>query len=743
MATENKQDRLIDPAVEVRIDELLGKMTLEEKAGQLNVVTASMVGGFDFTAFFDNPDPDAFKDVPRDYHPDWIRAGLAGTYSGPMNAALINDLQRVAVEESRLGIPILFGLDVIHGLRTIFPIPLAESCSWEPELARRNAEIAAREASAAGIHWTFAPMMDIARDPRWGRIAEGAGEDPYLGSQMAAARVAGFQGDDLADPEHVIACAKHYVAYGAAVGGRDYNTVEVALQTLHEFYLPPFAAAVRAGAATVMSAFNDINGVPASANRYTLTEVLRGMYGFNGLVTSDAFSVGELIPHGYAKDRRDAGQKALLAGVDIDMSADIYRDELPALVRAGLLPLEALDEAVRRVLRIKLLMGLFEHPYRTDAARETASLLHPDHISAARDAARRSIVLLKNENRALPLRKDLQVLAVIGPLADNAPEMLGSWSFTGSPKDVVPVLAGIRGAVGAKTEVLTAPGCKVDGGSTEEFSTSLSAALEIASQAGAIIAVVGEKASMSGEAASRQGLGLPGRQEELLRALRQTGKPLIVVLINGRPLAIPWLAQNAAAILEAWQPGIQAGPAIADVLFGDYNPSGKLTTTFPYAVGQVPLYYNHPNTGRPEGEFKFTSKYIDGPTGPLYPFGYGLSYTTFAYSDLTISPQKAASHGRLRVSALLANTGDRPGEEIAQLYIADLVASRVRPVKELKGFQKVALQPGESRVIRFDLEVANLGFYNQKMEYVVEPGDFKVWVGPNSQEGLEGAFEVY
>ncbi len=729
---KDKQSQWLNPVIEAKIDALLGQMTLLEKAGQLTQLGASIVGGFDFNAFLENPDPEMLKNVRRDFHEDWIKQGTVGSYLGVQGAEEINRLQKIALEESRLGIPLIFGLDVIHGYRTIFPIPLAEVCSWEPELARKTAEVAAREAAAAGLHWTFAPMMDIARDARWGRIAEGAGEDPCLGSAFAAARVRGFQGDDLTDPQHMAACAKHYIGYGAAVAGRDYNTVEMALQTLHEVYLPPFAAAVDAGVATFMSAFNDLNGVPTSANRYTLTEVLRDRLGFNGFVVSDSNSIGELVMHGYASDRKDAGKKALLAGVDMDMVTESFRFDIPELVEAGVVPLNVVDTAVRRILRVKFMLGLFDQPYRSNSAIETAAQLRPDHLELAREAARRSIVLLKNEAGILPLNKTLKTIAVIGPLADSPADMLGSWSFTGSAQDAVSILSGIQSATGA--EVLYAQGCAADGKQPADFSE----AVEIAKKSDVVIAVVGETARMSGEAASRQDIGLPGHQEALLKAIWQTGVPLVVVLSNGRPLALPWVAQNAGAVLETWQLGVQAGPAVADVLFGAFNPAGKLAATFPYAVGQVPIYYNRPLTGRPASDFWFTSKYLDGPVEPLYPFGFGLSYTQFAYSDLIVTPGAET----ITIQAAITNTGSLAGEEVVQLYLRDVTASRVRPIKELKGFQKILLAPGESRTVTFILNVADIGFYDPEMNYVVEPGLFNVWVGTNSAEGLQGEFWI-
>ena len=725
-----KQPQLLQPEIEARIDALLAQMTLLEKTGQLTQLGSSIVGGFDLQKYLKDLHPSKFESFQRDLHEDWLRKGWVGSYLGREGAEETNRLQKIAVEESRLGIPLIFGLDVIHGYRTIFPIPLAEACSWEPDLARKTAEIAAREASAAGLHWTFAPMVDIARDPRWGRIAEGSGEDPFLGSAFAAARVQGFQGDDLSDPHHLAACAKHYIAYGGALAGRDYNTVEISVQTLHEVYLPPFAAAASAGVATFMSAFNDLNGVPTSANRYTLTNILRGELAFNGFVISDSNSIGELVPHGYAADRKDAGKKALLAGVDMDMVTESYHFDIPELVEAGQVPTEVVDEAVRRVLRIKFLLGLFENPYRSNGKNETAANLTTEHLGIAREAARRSIVLLKNENGVLPLKERDQKIAVIGPLADSPADMLGSWAFTGASKDVVSIFSGIKSASNA--EVLYSPGCDIDGKQPTDFTH----AIQTAKQADVVIAVVGESAGMSGEAASRLDLVLPGQQELLLKALKETGKPLVVVLSNGRPLAIPWVAQNADAILETWQLGVQAGPAVADVLFGAYNPSGKLVATFPHSVGQCPIYYNRPNTGRPASDFWFTSKYIDGPVEPLYPFGYGLSYTTFAYSDLEITTGAEI----ITINATVKNTGCVAGGEVVQLYVGDVVASRVRPLKELKGFQKILLEPGESRTLTFLLKVADLGFYDLDLKYVVEPGQFKVWVGPNSVDGLVGEF---
>lgn len=725
----NKQLELIQPAVEARVESLLAQMTLAEKLGQLTQLGPSMPANMDVVAFMADPDPNKFVKVKRDFHEDRIRRGEIGSMLGVMGAEEINRLQKVAVEESRLGIPMIFGLDVIHGYRTIFPIPLAEACSWEPELARRTAEVAAREAAAAGLHWTFAPMVDVARDARWGRIAEGAGEDTYLGSAFARARVSGFQGEDFSSADHLAACAKHYIAYGAASAGRDYNTTEMALQTLHEVYLPPFEAASQSGALTFMSAFNELNGVPTSANHYTLSQILRGKLGFNGFVVSDYNSIGELIEHGYAADRADAAQKAITAGVDMDMMTQAYLNELEQLVQQGAVRVEVIDESVRRVLRVKFLLGLFERPYRSSSENEQAVQLLPEHLALAREAARRSIVLLKNEANTLPLRPGAQKILVTGPLADSPADMLGCWSFTGQPTDVVSILQGIRAVVGE--QALYTPGCALNAREPEDFSQALAQA----QAADVIVAVVGESATMSGEAASRMELSLPGNQEAFLKALHGTGKPLVVVLANGRPLALPWVSQNVHALLETWHLGVQAGPAVADVLFGGYNPSGRLVVSFPWSVGQEPLYYNRTSTGRPaDPNNSFTSKYIDGPWEPLYPFGFGLSYTTFEYSDLQVRNTGDA----IFVQAQVKNSGNLAGEEVAQCYVRDLVASRVRPIRELKGFSKLLLQPGESCQICFEIKHAELGFYGQDMEYMLEPGGFDLWVGPHSAAGLHG-----
>ena len=706
---------LSDAEIDKKVEVLLSQMTLQEKIGQMTQLNVETT--------------DAIKQMVRD--------GKIGSFLNFRGSEATNAMQKIAVEESRLRIPIIFGNDVIHGYRTIFPIPLGEVASWDPELVKKAAVVAAREAAAAGTHWTFAPMVDIARDPRWGRIAEGAGEDPYLGAVMARARVQGFQGKDLADPATVVACPKHYVAYGGAEAGKDYNTVDISMNTLREVYLPPFEAAIRAGARTLMSAFNDLNGIPCTANRYTLTDILRNEWNFKGFVVSDWTSINELLNHGIAATLAEAGCKALDAGVDMDMVGRAYLDNLPQLVKDGKVTMQQIDEAVRRILRIKFQLGLFDNPY-TDLKRENEIILSDEHIEAARDVARKSIVLLKNEKNLLPLKKDIKSIAVIGPLADDKQSPLGSWSCEGKVEDVVTPLEGIKAKVSPQTKVTFVKGCEIRG----EKKSGISDAVKIAKNADVAILVVGENANMSGEAASRSSLDLPGVQHELIKAIHEAGTPVVMVLMNGRPLAISWEAENIPAILETWFLGIQTGHAIADVIFGDHNPGGKLPVTFPRSVGQVPNYYYHKNTGRPPTDHKFTSKYIDMPVTPLFPFGFGLSYTKFEYSNLKIIPEKINGNQPVKIQVDVKNIGDRAGDEVVQLYICDVVASLSRPVKQLKGFEKITLAAGETKTVEFKISPKKLGFYNQKLKYVVEPGLFKVWVGTNSAEGLEGSFEL-
>ncbi len=708
--------------IEQRINSLLARMTLAEKLGQLQQLDGEANGNY------------------RPEHREMIKTGALGATLNVRGADRTNELQRIAVEESRLKIPVLFGFDVIHGYRTIFPVPLAEASSWDPAAAERSASIAAAEARAAGVHWTFGPMVDIARDARWGRIVEGSGEDPFLGSMMARARVRGFQGRNYGAPDKVLACAKHWVGYGAAEAGRDYNTTDMSEGTLRQIYFPPFKAAVDEGVGTFMSAFNDLNGVPASANSFTLTKVLREEWKFDGFVVSDYTAVQELIQHGVAANGPDAARLALNAGVDMEMVSRLYNQNGAELLRTHQISQATIDEAVRRVLRIKFRLGLFEHPY-ADPSRERSVIFNPANIAAAREIAGRSIVLLKNDRQTLPINKDVKSIAVIGPLADDQVDMLGSWTGDGNAADAVTLLAGIKAKVSPQTKIDYVKGCEIDDNSTAGFDEAVRAAR----RSDVVIVAVGESAAMSGEAASRSSLDLPGRQLDLVKALHATGKPVIVVLMNGRPLTINWIAENSPAILETWFAGTQAGNAIADVLFGDVNPGGKLPVTFPRAVGQEPLYYNRMNTGRPpDANNKYTSKYLDVSWTPLFPFGYGLSYTQFHVSNLQTSAQRIPSDGRLTVSVEVENIGQRVGEEVVQLYLKDVVASVSRPVKELKGFQRVTLRPGEKRRLQFELTPALLGFYNREMRFVVEPGEFRVMVGTSSADERElvTGFEV-
>ena len=706
--------------VEQRVNALLAQMTLEEKLGQLQQLDGEGNGNF------------------RPEHLELIRKGLLGSTLNVRGAQRTNQVQRVAMNESRLKIPVLFGFDVIHGYHTIFPIPLAEASSWDPTLAERSAAVAAQEANNVGLRWTFAPMVDIARDPRWGRISEGSGEDPFLGAAFARARVRGFQGNDYGAPDKILACAKHFVAYGAAEGGRDYNTTDLSENTLREIYLPPFKAAVDAGVGTLMSSFNAINGVPASANAFTLTKVLRDEWKFDGFVVSDYTSVRELINHGIAANEEQAAAAALNAGVDMEMVSRSYNQFGPQLLKQNKLSAATINEAVRRILRIKFRLGLFDRPY-TDEAREPTSLLRPESIRLAREIAGRSMVLLKNDRETLPLNKNLGSIAVIGPLADDRRAPLGWWAGDGKEENTITPLAGIKAKVSAQTRVGYAKGCDVLGDSTADFSE----AVDLAKGSDVTVVFVGELHEMVGEAASRATLDLPGRQMELVQAIQATGKPTVVVLVNGRPLSVGWIVNNVPAILESWMGGTQSGNAIADILFGDVNPGGKLPVTVPRTVGQVPIYYNHMNTGRPpEAQNRYTSKYFDEPWTPLFPFGYGLSYTTFKLSNLQLSAPRIPANGKVTVSVEVENTGRRAGDEVVQLYIRDLVATMTRPVKELKGFQRVSLQPGEKRRVEFVLGPEHLGFWNREMRYVVEPGEFQVMVGANSVDVLEAKLEV-
>ncbi|MCA9250794.1 MAG: glycoside hydrolase family 3 C-terminal domain-containing protein [Phycisphaerales bacterium] len=714
-------------AASKRVEELLGAMSLEEKLGQLTQRPGGMRSD-------DNPEVARTKleDLKTE-----IREGRVGSLLGAFGAEYINDLQRVAVEESKHGIPLIIGNDIIHGCRTTFPIPLAEAASWDVKLVERSAHIAAVEAAASGTDWTFAPMVDICRDPRWGRVAEGSGEDPYLGAQMAAARVRGFQGRDLRAPDSLLACAKHFAAYGAPEAGKDYNTVDISLATFFEVHLPPFRAAVDAGVGTLMSAFNEINGVPATANRFLMTDILRRQWGFEGFVVSDWTAVTELVAHGYARDEADAAALAIHAGVDMDMTSQAYRAHLAKAVDEARIDIRTIDEAVRRVLMGKASIGLFENPY-TDTTLHDKVILCDEHRHAARESAGRSIVLLKNEGSVLPLNSSVRKIALIGPLADNQRELLGTWASIGKAEDVIAIRTALTEAVGDDVHVAYAKGCEIEGGDT----SGITGAVEVAKGSDVAIVVVGETAGMSGEASCRSNIDLPGHQLELVKAIQATGKPVVVLVASGRPLAIPWVAENVPAIVQIWHPGVEAGHAVADVLFGKINPSAKLPITIPRNVGQVPIYYAHKSTGRPPTDSFFTSKYSDVPWTPLYPFGFGLSYTTFEYSDLALSQSKMKPGESITASATITNTGKVAGEEIVQLYIRDKVGSRTRPVRQLRGFKRVLLAPGESQTVEFKLTEKDLAYWDNKFGFKAEPGDFTVWIAPNSADGSSAEFEL-
>ncbi|MEP6774982.1 MAG: glycoside hydrolase family 3 N-terminal domain-containing protein [Chloroflexota bacterium] len=706
-----------------RAGRLLRRMTLAEKVGQLvQIYTREDIIG---------PDLD-----------QKIAHGLVGSIFGISDVAEINRYQRLAVQASRLGTPLLVGNDVVHGFRTVFPIPLAESSSWDLPLMEQTARAAAEEASACGTNWIFAPMVDIARDPRWGRIAEGAGEDVFLGRAIAAARVRGFQSTDLESGRRIAACVKHYVGYGAAEGGRDYNTVDISERTLRDTYLPPFKAAFDAGAGSLMSAFNEIGGIPSSANHLILRTILRDEWGWQGVALSDYEAIRELIPHGIASDLRDAARLAMTAGIDMDMMSYAYADHLAELVADGSVPEAIVDEAVRRVLLLKLQLGLFDQPY-TDEALPNTIVRREDFQDLALRAAHESMVLLKNDAAILPLSPNTRRIALIGPLADNKADLLGCWAVFGQKDQVETILEAVTSRVSDPGSLVHVSGCPIVGDGPD----NIFLAIEAARAADIIIAVLGESVDMSGEAHSRAHLGLPGRQQELLDALAATGRPIIGVLLSGRPLVIPRVLDQVDALFVAWHSGVCTARALADILFGIVNPSGKLTATWPCSEGQIPIYYAHKNTGRPaQGEGTkqfdepFKSRYIDESNEPLFPFGFGLSYTTFAYSNLVVETPAVAHDGTLVVTATIKNTGSQAGAEIVQLYVRDLVASITRPVRELKGFRRVTLAPGEEQQLRFVLDVSELGFTGPDMRHVVEPGAFRVWIGPDSTQGLEGDF---
>lgn len=716
---------LLAMAQEDLVEQLLGQMTLEEKVGQL---TQLRVKGMPTGPLIDldNELPLPIKTV----------GSILDTYGAEQTL----QLQRAAVESSRLHIPLLFAFDVLHGFRTAFPVPLAEAAAWDPDLTQRTARAAAVEATAAGVHWTFAPMLDITRDPRWGRVVEGAGEDPFLASALAVARVRGTHGDGPPDTSFMLATAKHFVAYGAAEGGRDYNSADLSQRSLKEVYLPPFQAAVEAGVDAVMPGFEELAGTPMHSNAALLRGLLRGRWGFSGIIVSDWMGVAELVAHGVAASPADAARQALHAGIDIDMASQSFNRYLPDLVRSGQVQSSSVDDAVRNVLRAKQRLGLFEHPYRySDPDRERAQTLTPALRALAREAGQKSIVLLKNTDALLPLPKDLHRVLVVGSLAADAQATLGSWAPAARAEDSVTVLQGIQRAVSSRTQVLYQPGASPTSPDTQ----GIAAAQEAARQVDVVVAVLGETAAMSGEAASRADLGLPGAQDALLHALRATGKPVVLVLMNGRPLALSRSAHHTPAILEAWFLGSEMGHAVADVLFGDVNPSGKLPITFARSVGQVPLYYAHRHTGRPAtGKTLYESGYLDLPSTPAYPFGFGLSYTTFTYLKPRLSSKHLASTQTLTVRVTVSNTGPRAGDEIVQLYLRDDVASVTRPVRQLRGFRKVHLASREARTVEFILDQQDFALLNEHLLPVIEAGTFTVFVGGSSTTDNQATFEV-
>jgi len=706
------------------IDNLMKEMTLEEKIGQLTLFTSDM----DHTGPF-----------VRDHYIEDIKAGRVGAIFNAYTAEYTRELQKMAVEETRLGIPMLFGYDVIHGHRTIFPIPLGETATWDMEAIQESARIAALEATAEGLHWTFSPMIDVIRDPRWGRVAESSGEDPFLTAQVARAKVRGYQGDDLKDLHTMLATAKHFAAYGAPQAGRDYHTVDMSEITLRNKFLPPFKATVEEDIATFMTAFNDLFGVPATGNEYLLTQILRDEWGFEGFVVTDYTSINEMVPHGFARDEKHAAELAINAGVDMDMQGSVFNDYLAELVDEGKVSEKTIDKAVRRILTMKYKLGLFEDPYRySDPAREKKYVMTEEHIAFARDFSRKSIVLLKNKNNTLPLADDVKSIALIGPMADNQRDLIGSWSAAGDYTKSVTLKQGIINRQGNRTRINYAQGTTVNDPDRSGFPEAIRAA----AASDVVIMALGEHYWQSGEAASRSNIDLPGVQEELFNEIVKLGKPVIVVLMNGRPLTLENVDEKASAILETWFLGTTTGDAIADVLFGDYNPSGKLPVSFPRNVGQIPIFYNERNTGRPKSEDKFTSKYLDVPNSPLYPFGFGLSYTTFEYSDIILSSDEMKMNETLTASVYITNTGDRTGEEVVQLYIRQLVGSITRPVKELKAFGKISLEPGERKEFTFELTWKDLAFYNANNEFKAEPGEFHLFIGTNSLDVQQTQFTL-
>jgi beta-glucosidase len=713
-----------DAILDHKVDSVLRLMTLDEKIGQMVLYSSD----WDVTG----------PSLKKGYLDD-IRKGNCGNIFNAHTAAYTRKLQKIAVEESRLGIPLLFGYDVIHGHKTIFPISLGESSSWDLAAIEKSARVSAAEAAASGINWTFAPMCDISVEPRWGRVSEGAGEDPYLGSKIAAARVHGFQGNNLSDTLTILACVKHFAAYGAPLAGRDYNTVDMSERVFLDTYLPPYKAAIDAGAMSVMSSFNELFGVPASGSKYLLTDILRTQLGFKGFVVTDYTSINEMVNHGIAANEADAGLLAVKAGVDMDMQGEVYFKYLKKQVNEGLVPDKSINDAVKRILRVKFMLGLFKDPYLyCNEAREKREIYSPAHLDAELDVARKSMVLLKNDNNALPLKKG-EKIAVIGALAVSTRDLLGSWKAAGDWNFMKSTLDELK-AYNGEENVTYSEGCKPIG----EDRNGFAAAMTTASHADKIVMVIGESCDWSGEATSRSSIKIPGVQSELLEKLKELNKPIVVVLMNGRPLDLSKESEMATSILEVWFPGTMGGKAITQVLYGEYNPSGKLTMTFPRNLGQVPIFYYEKNSGRPIylPDPKYKSRYIDSPNDPLYPFGFGMSYTTFAYSNIKLSSNELAEKGELKATVNVTNTGSVAGEEVVQCYVRDLVGSVTRPVKELKGFEKIALKAGESKNITFTITPDMLAFHRLDMTYGTEPGEYKLFIGGNSSDVKETGFRL-
>ncbi len=742
----NMVNKTTNKTIEQKVDSVLALMTLQEKIGQMNQYASS----WDVTGPPSNVSDNEKLEI--------LKNGGVGSMLNVLSVKATREAQKLVMENSRLKIPLIFGYDVIHGYKTIFPTPLGESASWDLEIIKKSAAVAAKETAAAGVHWTFAPMLDVSRDARWGRIMEGSGEDPYLTAKIGVARIQGFQGDDLANKNTIAACAKHFAGYGFAEAGRDYNTVNIGEFELHNAILPPFKAAAEAGVATFMNSFNEIDGIPSTGHKELQRTILKEGWNWDGFIVSDWGSIGEMITHGYAKDKEQASEIAANAGSDMDMESYAYQGHLEQLVNEGKVDIKLIDDAVKRILRVKFRLGLFDDPYKyCNEEREKSEIYSVKNQQIAREVAKRSIVLLKNDSKLLPINKNIKSIAVIGPLADDKDTPIGNWRAQGMENSAVSVLEGIKSAVSSNTKITYHKGGNLITSEIKEgenqfllpitFNTTdqsdIPPAVKVAKNAEIVILAIGESAYQSGEGRSQVSIGFSGVQQELLEAVYKVNKNVIVVLMNGRPMDISWAAKNVPSILECWHLGSQSGNAIADVLFGDYNPSGKLPVSFPYNVGQEPLYYNHKNTGRPNSPIHVTySGYTDSPKTALYPFGYGLSYTTFDYDNLKLNKTKISKNGEIELSVEVSNIGKFDGEEVVQLYIRDLVGSITRPVKELKGFEKIAIKAGEKKTVTFIINAETLQFYTANKKWEVEPGDFNIWIGGDSNAPLKASFTI-